>query len=236
MEQIFIYGFIIIATIIVATLIYKVLVFLVSTNIFSKTKITQNLDNWIGKYFLMLTLLIVAVSSMTMNDEQLLYVVGLVFVVWIILDRFNLFSCLDKELFKVFNEDKGWFATKTAVYPRFLDEDTYTMQNKKIKFELDQTKAHSEQYHKLDNELSQTLNIITNINEIYKKSLKNLTTMSKNKVLLEESYNELESRYQYFETKYHELLNKNYSFKNDISTVQKNDNENEELKNNLKNI
>ena len=60
--------------------------------------------------------------------------------------------------------------------------------------------------------------------------------MSKNKVLLEESYNELEARYQYFETKYHALLNKNYSFKNDISTVQKNDNENEELKNNLKNI
>ena len=153
----------------------------------------------------------------------------------------NLLRHLDKSIQIVFNEKVNWWRKlwgdlKCRVESRLLDRDTYELQAKKIKNELAKKTNSLEYSEKLNNELSCTLAIIDNIDEIFRKSLNKETTMEKNSGLLRRSYNELRERYDYFEKQYHELLHENYDVKNNISkTIIKNKNI-EDQSNILKNL
>jgi septum formation inhibitor-activating ATPase MinD len=152
----------------------------------------------------------------------------------------NGFESLNETMQHVFNSDKRWWdflwGNVDKVESKFLDRKTYEYQARKIRKELVKKSTKPEINNKVDIELSHTIGIIENIDEIFRKSLKGETSMLKNKDMLHKAYGELVDRYEYFEQQYHILLQVNYELKHEISkTVLKNKTA-EEQKSLLKNL
>lgn len=132
-------------------------------------------------------------------------------------------DALDDEMQEAFNDGKSWFQSfcnkEYKVESRYLKFETYEYQRAKIQTQLAKRFIGVESSKKLEHEISQTKEIIENINELYRKSLKGETTMLKNKDLLWKLYVELKDRYEYFEQKYHDLLQEKYGIKHDIAQM-----------------
>ena len=147
---------------------------------------------------------------------------------------------LDEEMQDVFNHDKSWWQTvwknKNIVDSRYLSRDTYHRQREKIQAQMVKLPIGTDANKKLNSEISQTISIIDNIDEIFRKSLKRETTMLKNKDLLWNLYVELTDRYEYFEQKYHDLLQENYAIKHGIAQTIANNAQSQAQKDLLKNL
>jgi hypothetical protein len=236
-------GFVIIVFTIYYSLLLLVKTYLLLQKMFLyiKRKSFQNLDNFIFKSLVSISVLSCVVSWIILGKDIL--VVTCMSCITFILIAMVLtkgFISLDDSIRAAFNDDKGWWSKLwgniDAVDSKLLDIYTYENQVKKIKTELFSKINSLEHSKRLENELAHTVGIIENINVIFKKALKGETTMLNNLGLLRASYSELHARYQYFEKQYHELLHDNYDVKNAISqTVSKNQTI-EEQKDILKNL
>jgi hypothetical protein len=149
-------------------------------------------------------------------------------------------DALDDEMQDAFNHDKSWWeilwGEGEKVEGKYFKIETYQAQGSKIMAEYISKGIKADEIKKIDSYVSQTCEIIDNINEIFRKTLKKETTMLENKELLLNSYHELKGRYEYFEKKYHDLLQDNYTFKNPIADLIAKNMEVESQKDLLKNL
>jgi hypothetical protein len=217
------------------------LFFLLTTKISNiKNKVFQNLNNFVLSSAITIVLISTGLSWWLQDEETILMVLGICGILMFVALSRNGFISLDDSIEEVFDTDYGWWdkfwGNNKRVDSKFLDRKTYGSQAIKIKHELRKRSIKSDIASKVDIELSHTLNIIDNVDEIFRKSRKGETTMLNNKGLLHKSYNELVNRYDFFEQQYHALLQENYDLKHDISkTVSKNKTA-EEQKDLLKNL
>lgn len=209
---IYIVAILVVALVIFVTMrvLFKVAFSVTLISTINREKIFQNLDNWTGNIFWYGFLISLGVTLVLESQSLLHFTLAMGLILYALWSYLGGFSSLNHEMQKAFNEKTGWFEKTYKVESIYLDKQTYKIQVTKIKEELQKAKASGEQYTKLENELLEVMGIIDNINEIYRKSLKNLTTISKNKELLLKLYEELKNRHKYYEEKYHLLLMKNY--------------------------
>lgn len=129
-------------------------------------------------------------------------------------------DALDDEMRDAFNHGKSWWdvlwGRGAKVEEKYLNKEMYEKLVAKIKAEYETNGMHIEAIVKLMGDLKQTLEIIDNINEIFRKMIQGETTMLSNKELLHSSYKELEGRYKYLELHYLELLRTNYGIRHPI--------------------
>lgn len=150
------------------------------------------------------------------------------------------FDSLDEVMQDALNHEKSWWdilwGDGEKVESKYLDIETYQQQGSKIMAEYISKGLKADEIKKIDVYVTQTCEIIENINEIFRKSLKKETTMVENRELLYNAYKELKERYGYFEKKYHDLLQDNYTFKNPIADLIAKNMEVESQKDLLKNL
>ena len=221
-------------------IVFTLLKYIRNLKLISKAYLLQNHNNWRLDTFLFLSAAIFCFNAYFYNEDTVIATMAVLFAFWWVLDKLKFFSSLNQELEKVFSEDRHWiaklFGVKYKVNVHYLNENTFIEQISKIKDEFKKSKISIEKEHQLDQELSTTLNILSSIDAVYKKSLKNLTTLSKNKALLIQLYEQLVQRYDYFDKKYHDLLEQNYQAKSDFASFSIKNEEIDAIKNELKNI
>ncbi|MDD5053510.1 MAG: hypothetical protein PHO27_12315 [Sulfuricurvum sp.] len=186
-------------------------------------KLFQNLDYYAVKIvaviWVLSYLMIITYFNEYVRDVHLF---SMCIALMILLQR-RKFHALDDEMQDAFNHEKNWWdilwGNTEKVQSKYLDIETYQKQGSKIMAEYISKGIKADEIKKIDGYVAQTCEIIENINEIFRKSLKNETTMVENRELLYKAYQELKERYEYFEKKYHDLLQDNYTFNNPIAEL-----------------
>ena len=184
-------------------------------------KMFQNLDLYVVKIIATIWILSYLIISYFFNEHvNTIHLFGMCVGTMILIAKHKV-DALDDEMQDAINHDKSWWdalwGDSEKVDGKYLNKETYEKLVAKIKAEYETKGIRMEAIKRLSSDLTQTLEIIDNINEIFRKALKGETTMLINKELLFQSYQELKERYGYFDQKYQEVLQDNYALKNKIA-------------------